>query len=115
MRLVEACAANATWDADTLRQTHLDAIDGAFEKAPPDRPPTPRYIWGQFRFFLAHAALGRAKRLRAETKPKPKAPRPPDEPPASFEWLEKHMRAATDELASLPSVLTVRPPRREFH
>jgi hypothetical protein len=104
VKLVEACTANGTWDVETLRQTHLDAIEGAFDKAPPDRPPTPRYIWGQFRFFLAHASVGRAKRLRAEVAPKPKKVRLPEDPPASSEWLEQHMREASARLATLPDV-----------
>ncbi len=103
VKLVEACTANGTWDVETLRQTHLDAIDGAFEKAPPERPPTPRYIWGQFRFFLAHAGVGRSKRLSAKP-PKPKQPRPPEGPPASSEWLEQHMREASALLDRLPDV-----------
>jgi hypothetical protein len=103
VKLVEACTANGTWDVETLRQTHLDAIEGAFEKAAPDRPPTPRYIWGQFRFFLAHASVGRAKRLRAGAPPKAKKARPPEDPPASFAWLEQHMREASARLATLPA------------
>jgi hypothetical protein len=112
VRLVEACTAGGTWEVEKLRQAHLDAIDGAFEKAPPDRAPTPRYIWGQYRFFLAHAAIGRAKRLRAETPPKPKKPRPPEDPPASTEWLAEHMRVALTRLDTIPDVARPKPPPR---
>ncbi len=107
VKLVEACTANGTWDVETLRQTHLDAIEGAFEKAPPERPPTPKYIWGQFRFFLRHASVGRAKRVSVEApKPKSKQPRPPEDPPASSEWLEQHMRDAAALLDRLPDIST---------
>jgi hypothetical protein len=114
VKLVEACTAKGTWDAQTLRQTHLDAIDGAFEKAPPDRPPTPMYIWGQFRFFLENARIGRAKRLRAEAPPpKPKKDRPPPEdPPASSEWLEQHMREARARLATIADISKPKPQLR---
>ena len=111
VKLVEACVANERWDAATQAQMHKDAIDGAFDRAPPDRPPTPMYIWGQLRFFLENARAGRAKRLKGTVPvpkdavshapvagrgaPEPRSPRrssSPTEPVASHAWVAAHLR-----------------------
>jgi hypothetical protein len=110
VRLVEACAAKATWDATTLEQTHLDAIAGAFERST-SGAPTPMFIWGQFHFFLKNARIGRAIRLKPKAVTRPKASEP-EEAPASLEWLAEHLRGVNERLRGIPDASKPKLPPR---
>jgi hypothetical protein len=95
--LVERCSARGDWDAATLEQMHLDAIQGACRIS--SGPPRPVYIWGDHRHFLDHVRRGRAQREQDRPKPPPaRIRRAPQEPPAPPEWVAQHMSAVLKRL-----------------
>lgn len=99
VRLVEECTLNGTWDAETVEQMHLDAIEGAFDRSK-SRDPTPTFIWGHPRHFLANVRVGREKRLKAAAVPRSKPAH--DEPAAPHAWVAEHMRRAAGDLDRIP-------------
>jgi hypothetical protein len=105
--LVEACTESCTWDAATLEQLHLDAIEGALVRTTM-QPPTARFIWGRLDQFLAHARHGRS--LRLAPKPPPRAKRRvAAETPATCPQI---VEAATAIIARLDAISDDPPKRR---